>query len=327
MKGFVSRVARWACMVLVPIMVSPDVHAGRLVHPLFRSGMETSVCANGVVEDAEQCDGANLGGASCASIGLVAGTLACTGGCRFDISACIANLPPSAADDAAAFNEDAAPVQFATAVLIANDVDADGDPLTLVSVSNATHGSVSMQAPGAVFSVAPNFHGTAGFDYTISDGELTDTAHVTLTVVAVNDPPVAVPDSVSTDQNVAKPIDLSGSDVEGAALTFAVASAPAHGQLGAFTPTGPNGATVVYTPDNGYFGSDSFSFRTNDGQANSSPAVVSIEVVRIICGDGQIRGTEECDDGNLANGDGCSAMCLIESGFVCSGEPSVCDPF
>ena len=43
-----------------------------------------------------------------------------------------------------------------------------------------------------------------------------------------------------------------------------------------------------------------------------------------ICGDGLVRGSEECDDHNNAPGDGCSALCLIESGFVCNGEPSVC---
>jgi cysteine-rich repeat protein len=326
MKCFVSQVARVVGVILVSTMVAPDVHAGRLVDPLFRSGMETSVCTNGVIEDAEQCDGANLGGASCASIGLVAGTLACTGSCGFDISACIANLPPSAVDDVAAINEDQAPVQFATAVLTANDGDADGDPLFLASVSNPVNGNVSLNPAGAVFSVSPNFFGTASFDYTLSDGELTDTAHVTVTVAAVNDPPLAVSASVSTDQNVAKPIALSGSDIEGAALTFAAVATPTHGQLGAFTPTGPNSATVVYTPNNGYFGSDSFSFRTHDGQNSSAPAVVNIDVVRIICSDGLIQGTEECDDENAANGDGCSAMCLIESGFVCNGEPSVCVP-
>lgn len=44
-----------------------------------------------------------------------------------------------------------------------------------------------------------------------------------------------------------------------------------------------------------------------------------------VCGDGLIRGTEQCDDGNLVNGDGCSSTCQIEIGWRCTGEPSVCD--
>jgi cysteine-rich repeat protein len=42
------------------------------------------------------------------------------------------------------------------------------------------------------------------------------------------------------------------------------------------------------------------------------------------CGDGGVEGTEECDDGNTADGDGCSASCLVEAGYMCTGEPSVC---
>lgn len=42
------------------------------------------------------------------------------------------------------------------------------------------------------------------------------------------------------------------------------------------------------------------------------------------CGDGLVTGSEQCDDGNLAAGDGCSASCVREFGFGCSGEPSLC---
>lgn len=38
-----------------------------------------------------------------------------------------------------------------------------------------------------------------------------------------------------------------------------------------------------------------------------------------ICGDGFNFGMYECDDGNLANGDGCNSKCLIESGWNCTG--------
>mgnify|MGYP001570749475 CR=1 FL=1 len=45
-----------------------------------------------------------------------------------------------------------------------------------------------------------------------------------------------------------------------------------------------------------------------------------------VCGDGLVRATERCDDGNVAPGDGCSATCSVESGFSCTGEPSTCGP-
>lgn len=43
-----------------------------------------------------------------------------------------------------------------------------------------------------------------------------------------------------------------------------------------------------------------------------------------VCGDGEITGEEECDDGDTDNGDGCSSSCAVESGWACEGEPSVC---
>ncbi len=43
-----------------------------------------------------------------------------------------------------------------------------------------------------------------------------------------------------------------------------------------------------------------------------------------ICGDGILDGGEACDDGNTTDGDGCSAGCLEEPGFNCTGQPSVC---
>lgn len=44
------------------------------------------------------------------------------------------------------------------------------------------------------------------------------------------------------------------------------------------------------------------------------------------CGDGNKTPDEECDDGDLANGDGCSASCTVETCWDCSGDPSVCTP-
>ncbi|MFK7888305.1 MAG: proprotein convertase P-domain-containing protein [Gammaproteobacteria bacterium] len=47
----------------------------------------------------------------------------------------------------------------------------------------------------------------------------------------------------------------------------------------------------------------------------------------LVCGNGLVQGGEGCDDGNLTDGDGCSATCDIEPGFGCDnepGEPSVC---
>ena len=45
-----------------------------------------------------------------------------------------------------------------------------------------------------------------------------------------------------------------------------------------------------------------------------------------ICGDSLLVGAEECDDGNSADGDGCSSACAVETSFFCQGTPSACYP-
>ena len=89
---------------------------------------------------------------------------------------------------------------------------------------------------------------------------------------AVNDAPVANGQSITTPQNVAKSITLTGSDVDGDALTYAIVSSPSHGSL---SGTPPN---VTYTPATDYTGGDSFTFKVNDGRVDSAPAIVSVTV-------------------------------------------------
>jgi uncharacterized repeat protein (TIGR01451 family) len=99
------------------------------------------------------------------------------------------------------------------------------------------------------------------------------TAPVTVTaVVPVNHAPVAQDVSVTTPQDTPVGVTLSASDVDGDALTYAVASGPAHGTLSG------SGASLTYTPAAGYSGPDSFTYTANDGQAASAPATVSITV-------------------------------------------------
>ena len=102
--------------------------------------------------------------------------------------------------------------------------------------------------------------------------------------VAGNTPPTAAAQSSSTNEDVALPLTLAGSDADGNALTFAIVTAPSHGALGALNSISCTGtpsnctAHVTYTPAANYNGSDSFSFKTNDGVAASTPATVTLTV-------------------------------------------------
>ncbi len=117
----------------------------------------------------------------------------------------------------------------------------------------------------------------------LANGAYTFTVTLTLTgggvytasrlfTVAVNRAPVANSQSVSTDEDTATAITLTGSDPDGDPLTYGVASSPAHGTL---SGTAPN---LTYTPAADYFGTDSFTFTARDGTASSNAATVSITV-------------------------------------------------
>ena len=78
---------------------------------------------------------------------------------------------------------------------------------------------------------------------------------------------------------------LTGSDVEGDTLKYKITRYPVHGQL---TPNMPPESEpgewhdletgLIYQPDQGYHGSDSFIYIVNDGKANSEPATISINI-------------------------------------------------
>jgi cysteine-rich repeat protein len=59
-----------------------------------------------------------------------------------------------------------------------------------------------------------------------------------------------------------------------------------------------------------------------------APAVAQVCSAEVgdVCGNGLLAAGETCDDGNTAAGDGCDALCGVEAGFGCAGEPSVCTP-
>ena len=100
------------------------------------------------------------------------------------------NLPPVAVDDSAT-TFFGTPVNIPVSTLLANDTDVDGDPLSITAVSGATNGSAVLNNNGTPSNTAddfvsftPNllFLGNASFNYTLSDGSLTDTATVTVAV-------------------------------------------------------------------------------------------------------------------------------------------------
>ncbi|HAS6495881.1 TPA: tandem-95 repeat protein, partial [Vibrio parahaemolyticus] len=118
------------------------------------------------------------------------------------------NDAPVAKDDIATTQEDTA----VTIDVLPNDTDVDGDKLSIESASvPKEQGTVEVVNGKLVFTPAENFNGDAEITYTVTDGQLTDEAKVTVTVNPVNDAPTIkvdavesiTEDAVSTDTVVA----------------------------------------------------------------------------------------------------------------------------
>jgi hypothetical protein len=168
---------------------------------------------------AYSCTGASLAGATYAGSGT-ATSVNCTfpdgpasatvrariidkdgGFTEYTTAVTVDNVAPVAVADTFAATEDTQKVLPLSGAgsPSANDTDVPADPLTVTAVSNPTNGTVQITGGNIVFTPAADFCGTAGFDYTVSDGDGgTDTGHVTLNVACVNDAPSGADNTVTT---------------------------------------------------------------------------------------------------------------------------------
>ncbi len=174
------------------------------------------------------------------------------------------NTAPVAVDDVETINEDTI-WTVAKTTLIANDTDANNNTLSLTAVSNAVNGSVVIDGSNVVFTPTADFNGTASFEYTVSDGSLTDVGLVTVTVNPINDAPVALDDSDSTNEDT--PVTTGNvlsndTDIDGGTLSVSAAdTTSANGG----TVVNNNNGTFTYTPAANFGGSDTFNYTVSDG--------------------------------------------------------------
>src|SRR5439155_1454140 len=126
---------------------------------------------------------------------------------------------------------------------------------------------------------AVTYNGSDSFTYKANDGQAdSGIATVSITITGVNDAPVAVNDSYTTAEdttlNVAAPgVLINDSDVDGDTLSAVLVSQPAHGSL-----TLNSNGSFSYVPEANYNGSDSFTYKANDAQADSAIATVRVTI-------------------------------------------------
>jgi VCBS repeat-containing protein len=198
---------------------------------------------------------------------------------RVILDAGVENEPPVAVNDAYSVAEDMVLTVAAPGVL-GNDTDADGDALEALLGSEPARGTLILNADGS-FTYTPdaNFTGTDQFTYQASDGELTsDPATVTLTVSAGTNAPVAQDDAYAATEDTPLTVPAPGvlandTDPDGDTLTAVQVSPPQHGTL----TLNPDGS-FTYTPDPGFTGPDTFTYRASDGALTSNTATVTLTV-------------------------------------------------
>jgi len=203
----------------------------------------------------------------------------------FEITVNSVNDTPSftVGDDQVALEDSGAQTVTNWAVDISPGADNETGQILTFDVSNNALFSVqpAVDSNGTLtYTPVPDANGVANLTIDLEDnggGSNTSASQpFTITITAVNDPPVATGQNLGTDEDTSLGITLSGTDTDGTTLTiFAVTLQPIHGDL---SGTAPN---LTYIPDADYNGSDSFKFTVSDGFATSSPATISIDITAI----------------------------------------------
>ena len=188
------------------------------------------------------------------------------------------NFAPVAVNDTATTNED---VAFSISVT-ANDTDNDANPNDTVSLSgigtnNTALGVIAINGNNIDYTPVKDANGTDTFTYTVTDGTFTSTGTVTVIITPVNDNPVAVNDTATTNEDTAvttASVLTNDTDVDGDTLTV-VAGDPT-----ATTGTVVNhgDGTFTYTPNANFNGTDAFGYTVSDGHSGVDGGIVVITI-------------------------------------------------
>jgi VCBS repeat-containing protein len=185
-----------------------------------------------------------------------------------------ADADPEAANDSFDAHKNTA----IAGTVLTNDTDSDDDALTVALDTDVSHGTLTLNSDGT-FTYTPNtnYTGTDSFTYTVDDGyDGTDTATVTITI-ANTAAPVGANDTYTTPAGlvveVAEGVLDNDTDQNNGTLVAVLTAGPSHGTLELNSD-----GSFVYTPDEDYVGTDSFTYRPSDADGPGNLATVTISV-------------------------------------------------
>jgi len=174
------------------------------------------------------------------------------------------------------------------------DNDSDLPINGTLTTTNPANGSVSINDNGTpndptddivTYTPDPDYNGPDTFDYTVCNimGDCS-TATVTIDVLPIVD---AIDDSIATNENQPVDIDILANDNDLPSLGTLTTTNPSNGTVVVNdngTPNDPSDDNVTYTPNNGFLGTDTFTYTVCDDLSNCSTATVTV-VVNPIGGD------------------------------------------
>jgi hypothetical protein len=182
-----------------------------------------------------------------------------------------------------------------SATLIVRDNDNTPDELTFTLIAAPLYGSITLTGltleAGDSFTQQDIDSGRISYrhdksinvtrdslSFTVHDtgGAAIEKTSLIIRIGTIDDPPAAIDQQVSTNEDTPLSITLSANDPEGAGVSgWEISRQPEHGTL-----TGAGG-TRVYTPEQDFFGADTFMFRANDGVNWSDTGIIAITVLPV----------------------------------------------
>ncbi len=153
--------------------------------------------------------------------------------------------------------------------------DPENSPLKYALVTQPASGALTGNPPTLTYIPKAGFSGSDSFTFKVNDGSLESavaTVAIAVKPVTVNQAPTADSQNVSVALGEAKGIELTARDPENSKLTYTIVTQPTSGTLTGVAPA------LRYTPKAGFSGSDSFTFKVNDGALDSAVATISISV-------------------------------------------------
>lgn len=199
---------------------------------------------------------------------------------RVDVTIKVFIPAVDANDDTANTDEDT----LVTINVLDNDTGGDSsNPLKVISAT-AQHGTAVINNNNSItYTPASNYNGRAIIDYTIGDGNTTDSAKVTVTVNPINDPPILIADTISTNEDTAVSINVLANDneVDGEMLDIVSATV----DIGSVEIDNDDALVthqrLIYTPPANYSGTAIIAYTVTDGTDhpnNSASTIVTVSI-------------------------------------------------